>query len=169
MSALIRKLEERDLPEVKEIFFESSTRKSFSSEEEREAFFYKYVGFYLKRFPDYCFVASEGKILGYIVGSLVSRDPELYSIQPHMNLFEDQFQEYPGHLHINCHAESRGKGMGARLVSHLEEALKNKIKGFHIMTGIDSANKSFYLRLGFSEIVSKDFQGSPILLMGKSL
>lgn len=162
--------EEKHLLEVKEIFFESSTRKSFKDEAEKGAFFYKYVGFYLKHYPDYAFVAYADRVLGYVVGAPETLEEELLLIQPHLLSFKDYFTEYPAHLHINCHSEARGMGVGQQLVSELLKRLEaSKIKGLHIMTGADARNKSFYHRLGFTFEVIENFQGSPILFMGKSL
>lgn len=170
MSATIIPFEAKHLSEVREIFFESSTRKEFKSEEEKEAFFYKYVGYYLKHYPQYIFVAFDKRVLGYVLGAPVSSDTELGSIQPHLKIFQKEFQNFPAHLHINCHHESRGMGIGARLVQKFEDALKqDKIHGLHIMTSPDAANKNFYKKLGFHHEVLEDFHGSSILLMGKSM
>lgn len=170
MSALIVPLDIKHMKEVREIFFESSTRKEFKDEAEREAFFYKYVGYYLKHYPQLCFVAVKDRVLGYIVGSPQSTEAELVSIQPHLNIFSREYQEYPAHLHINCHHESRGMGVGSLLVGKLIECLKlNNINGLHIMTGANAHNQSFYKKLGFDYEVVEDFRGSPILFMGKKL
>lgn len=170
MSALVVPFEGKYLEEVREIFFESSTRKEFRDEKEKEAFFYKYVGYYLKHYPHFAFVAVENRVLGYVVGSPVSEETELSVIQPHLQIFKTQFKFYPAHLHINCHHESRGKGVGGQLVAKLEEVLvSNNIKGLHIMTGVDAANQHFYKKLGFDHEIMEEFQGSSILLMGKNL
>lgn len=170
MSALIVPYESKYLPEVREIFFESSTRKEFKSEEEKEAFFYKYVGLYLKHYPEFALIAVTDRVLGYIVGAPESSTEELYQVQPHLKNFASHYQKYPAHLHINCHHDARGMGVGGMLVANLEERFKtHKIHGFHIMTGPNAKNKSFYKKLGFDYEVVEDFQGSPILLMGRDL
>lgn len=170
MSAVIRPFQSSDLTEVKEIFFESSTKKDFKDENERELFFEKYLGFYLKNFPEFAFVASDEKILGYIVGAARSNDPELLRLQPHLFTFEAHFSKYPSHLHINCHHEARGQGIGRKLVAVLEEKLKlHHIQGLHIMTSPDATNKNFYSSLGFHDQILQDFRGVSILLMGKAL
>lgn len=170
MSEAIREVQKKDLPEIREIFFESSTKKDFKDESEKEQFFYKYVGYYLEHFPDLALVYEYERILGYILGAPISDDEKLFDIQPHMRGFMSHFKDYPSHLHINCHFESRGKGVGKKLVQALEKLLTSRnIKGLHIMTGIDSANKTFYHKLGFNFEVVGSFKGSPILLMGKNL
>ncbi|WP_408096712.1 GNAT family N-acetyltransferase [Peredibacter sp. HCB2-198] len=159
------------LLQVREIFFESSTRKEFKDEIERDAFFEKYVGFYLRHYPELAWVGILGdKVLGYIVAAPKSTDTELCKIQPHLKAFEALFNEYPAHLHINCHHESRGMGLGSQLVKALEGELKaSKIAGLHIMTGSDSANRNFYKKLGFDFESELPFRGVPILFMGKRL
>lgn len=170
MSASIIPFHQKYLPEVRDIFFESSTKKDFKDEAEKEAFYYKYLGFYLEHFPELCLVAVDEKVLGYVVGSPDTENAELLSIQPHLKTFEEYFNKYPAHLHINCHADSRGRGVGSSLILEMVEALqKRKIKGLHIMTGPDAENKCFYKKLGFNFQVVQDFRGSPILLMGKEL
>ncbi len=156
--------------EVREIFFESSTRKDFASEEERESFYRKYVGIYFERFPQFAFAAKGERVLGYIVGAPQSHLPELMAIQPHLKSFETYFRDFPAHLHINCHSEARGLGVGSQLTEHLMARFQEaNIKGLHIMTGPESRNKNFYQKLGFDFEVTLTYSGNPILMMGKSL
>ncbi len=170
MSAIVIPYEAKYLPEVSDIFFESSTKKDFKDSAEKEAFFEKYVGFYLRNYPELCFVALGKRVLGYVVGSPTSTREDLMKLQPHLEIFRDYFKHYPGHLHINCHYESRGMGVGAALVSTLEKSFNSlKIKGWHIMTGPTSLNRNFYRKLGLKFEVELIFRGSSILLMGKSL
>jgi ribosomal protein S18 acetylase RimI-like enzyme len=161
---------DQDLRELREIYFETSARKDFRDEAEKEAFFQKYLGSYLSRFPEYLWVAKEGRILGYMVASPVTKDPDFYRLQPHLESFESFFKDYPAHLHVNFHQDARGMGLGGKLFSELEKQFQRSgIRGIHIMTGPDSRNKSFYQRLGFNFEVTLDFKGTPILMMGKSL
>lgn len=170
MSAIIRPFLVSDLAEMREIFFESSTKKDFKDEAEKEQFFEKYLGFYLRHFPDLAFVAVDQRLLGYVVGAPRSDDPELKSLQPHLSTFEQHFLRFPSHLHINCHFEARGQGIGRKLVLALEAELKKRhVNGLHIMTSPDAVNKNFYTSLGFHEQILQDFRGVSILLMGKAL
>lgn len=156
--------------ELREIFFESSTKKEFKDEAEKEAFFYKYLGFYLEHYPKLAWVALTDKVLGYVVVSPQSKSEELIKLQPHLKVFDPECEKFPAHLHINCHSDSRGLGVGSRLINEAVEALKNSnIRGLHIMTGLASQNRSFYRKLGFSFEVERNFHGSSILFMGKSL
>jgi GNAT superfamily N-acetyltransferase len=150
--------------QVEEIFFDTSTKKDFKDEAERLAFRWKYLDFYLSHYPEYAWVAfKDGKVLGYVLGMPFTHDPSLYQIQPHLKVFEDQFLEFPAHLHINCHHSSRGLGVGRLLVKTLLDQLsKEGVKGLHIMTGTESENRHFYLKLGFLHQLERN----NILLMG---
>lgn len=164
-------LSSTQLLQLKEIYFESSSRKTFASEEDKENFYGKYLGFYQKHFPEFFWVASsEQRVLGYVAGAPRTDLPSLYEIQPHLKTFQQFYQEFPAHLHINLHAEARGLGLGSKLLIELEKQFQqNGITGLHIMTGPDARNKNFYSRLGFDFEVTLEFQGNPILFMGKKL
>lgn len=153
--------------QIDDIFFESSSKKDFKDKKEKEAFNWKYLGFYLAHYPEYAWVAiKEEKVMGYVLGMPFTQDPSLYQIQPHLIPFADQFKSFPAHLHINCHESSRGLGVGSALVNKLLHKLKaESISGLHIMTGPESDNKKFYSKLGF------DFseERNSILLMGIKL
>ncbi len=153
--------------ELREIFFESSTKKVFLSDEEKETFYWKYMGFYLAHYPEFVWIGlKDEKVLGYILGMPFSHDPSLYSIQPHMEAFKEEYLEFPAHLHINCHLDSRGMGLGQELVKFFEDQLRRSgCRGLHAMTGPDSRNRSFYQKLGFDFEVTKN----GILFLGKSL
>ncbi len=160
----------QDLKELREIYFETSAKKDFKDDVEKEAFFQKYLGCYLSRFPEHVWVARKGRILGYMVASPVTKDPAFYRLQPHLETFESFYEIYPAHLHVNFHQGARGMGLGGKLFSEVEKEFQGMgISGIHIMTGPDSRNKNFYQRLGFDFEVTLDFKGTPILLMGKTL
>lgn len=153
--------------QMDEIFFEASTKKKFKDIKEKEAFNWKYLGFYLSHYPEFAWLAlKDDKVLGYVVGMPFTQDPSLYQIQPHLIPFADEFKSFPAHLHINCHESSRGLGIGKSLTLKLIEQLKSQhIPGLHIMTGPKSENQMFYSKLGFDHHVEKN----AILLMGKAL
>ena len=151
-------------PQLSEIFFETSTKKEFKDQKEKDALFWKYVGFYLSHYSQYAWLAvQEGKLLGYVLGMPSTQDPSLYAIQPHLPAFEEHFKTYPAHLHVNCHVDARGKGVGKMLVQKLLCQLKDQnVSGLHIMTGPTSDNKDFYQKLGFDYAVELNL----ILLLG---
>ncbi len=163
-------ISEKDLKELREIYFESSARKEFKDESEKEAFYWKYLGFYLEHFPEFVWIAKGERVLGYIVGAPDTEHPELLRIQPHLEIFRPYFKSYPAHLHINLHRDARGQGLGSKLLREWEAQLQRlNITGLHIMTGVESRNKNFYTRLGFDFQKTLEFSGHPVLFMGKTL
>lgn len=158
--------QEEALLEIQDIFFETSTKKDFSSAEEKSQFLFKYLGYYIEHYPDYVWVAKSDRILGYVVAATDSSHKELLKIQPHLGKFEDCFNKYPAHLHINLSSASQGLGLGSQLISKVKNQLQlANIPGLHIMTGPDSSNKAFYQKLGFSFEIERN----SILFMGKTL
>lgn len=153
--------------QIDAIFFEASTKKEFKDAQDKAAFNWKYLGFYLSHYPEYAWIAVRDlQLLGYVVGMPFSHDPSLYKIQPHMMDFAEEFKNYPAHLHINCHESSRGMGVGKLLTLQLIEQLKQQgVKGLHIMTGPTSDNRYFYSKLGFNFEHTKN----SILFMGRDL
>jgi ribosomal protein S18 acetylase RimI-like enzyme len=168
---IIRSFIDSDLEQVREIFFESSIRKNFKDQVEKDFFEWKYLGFYLHHYPTFCFVAElQGKILGYVVGATETWTDEFIKLQPHLESFKSYLPQYPAHLHINCHADSRGRGVGSMLVRRIMAEFNCRpASGVHIMTGIDSSNREFYRKLGFDFEVLENFNGHPLILMGKKL
>lgn len=162
MPALIVPFGPKHLKELTEIFFESSTRKEFANVEARDVFFYKYVGYYLEHYPEYCLVAWDKRVLGYVLGAPETTG-DIFRIQPHLEYFKAEYARFPAHLHMNCHHEARGQGIGGQLVEGFVKLLSGP--GLHIMTGPESLNKNFYRKHSFSfENVSHD-----ILFMGRPL
>jgi GNAT superfamily N-acetyltransferase len=157
------------LQELRDIFFESSSKKEFASAAERESFFRKYFGIYLELYPMHIWIAHKEKVLGYCLGAPIF-DQRILELQPHLEIFRDLMEFYPAHLHINLHHDARGQGLGALLLKALEDDLTNlKISGLHLMTAADARNRAFYQRLGYHHEESRSYQGAAILFMGKRL
>ncbi len=153
--------------QIRDIFFMTSSKKEFHSQKEKEEFEWKYLGFYLKNFPDFSWICVDANIVvGYILGIPYSQNEDLYKIQPHLKQFESYFVDYPAHLHINCRPEAQGKGVGKQLIMTLLNQLsEQKIRGVHIMTGTTSLNRHFYLKMGFD----REIEHTGILFMGAKL
>ena len=147
----------------------TSSLKEFSSEEAKSKFLYKYFGLYHERFTDFCWYAQkEEKRLGYCLGSPVT-DSSFFVYQPHLEIFNDLYRDFPAHLHINLHPDSQGLGIGKLLIEKWEQVARaHGLPGMHIMTGVDARNKSFYLRQGFTTEVVRNYKGNPVLFMGKN-
>jgi GNAT superfamily N-acetyltransferase len=154
--------------QIIEIFLESSTVKAFSSQEAMDNFIYKYLGYYMDKYPSWILVALNGNnVLGYICGLPDSKlQQELYEKLDHYELFDDLYPEFPAHLHINLSDDARGKGIGSRLINNFSGLLKqSSIKGVHIITSPVARNVGFYKKNEFDKLIERDNK----LFMGKTL
>lgn len=162
------------LPALREIFFLSADPKNVTEDPlKNEAFFEKWTGYYLKNFPQWIFLAfGRTKLLGYLMCGPDSAKA-LHHFQPRnpsYGLFADLFEKYPAHLHINCHPDARGKGVGSALIEEMVMRLKaERICGVHLITSNTQRNVSFYQRNGFDFELERDWKGFPLLFMGRTL
>src|ERR1700744_3575529 len=93
-----------DLAAIREIFFLSSSRQSFASDEEREKFFETWTGYYFKNCPELIFLdRAERGGRGYLMGCLDSaKASEFYRERlKSYAVFSGLFARFPAHLHIN--------------------------------------------------------------------
>lgn len=159
------------LQQVESIFFDASSLKNFSSPENKSAFYKRWCKDYQEYFPDEFFIMTEGdKVMGYLSGCSHS-DEALGKIEvPGYAVFADHFHDYPAHLHINFHSDSRGRGLGSQLVTTYMDYLKKKgIGGLHLVTSPDAKNISFYQRLGFNFQDAREYNSMTLLFMGTIL
>ncbi len=159
---------------IREIFFLSADPKNVSDDQaHNDAFFSKWTGYYFSYEPDLILLAWEDdKLLGYLMIGTNSRKAVAYydSRNPSYRTFADQFDEYPAHLHMNCHPSSRGQGVGTFLLEDAYARLMKKgLKGLHLVTSPALRNVGFYRRNGFSFELLRDFKGYPLLFMGRKL
>jgi GNAT superfamily N-acetyltransferase len=159
------------LSQVENIFFVSSSLKSFSSEERKQAFYKRWCKDYQQFYPEEFFIMIEdGKVLGYLSGcSDSTKASELLEV-PGYSAFTDLFKIYPAHLHINFHPDSRGRGLGSVLIRYYVDFLKSKkVHGLHLVTSRDAQNVSFYERLGFTYSEGRKFNEMELYFMGSKL
>lgn len=159
----------QSLTEIREIFFACSSKKEFTSQEEKELFFQEWTSYYFKKLSSHIVVAKDEEtncITGYLTG-----DPHTeIGHHDYYELFKNDLKCYPAHLHINCHPKTQGKGIGRRLIESYVEKLKSKnIEGVHIITTVDASNVAFYEKMGFDYKQEKPWKGTPLLFMGKKL
>ena len=158
-------LGEKSLASLREIFFLSSSVQKFESEAKREDFFERWLGLYLKHYPQYAYLAvAEGRVLGYLV--LWPQTEEFLDLRPleSLKLFSDFYRAYPAHLHMNTHPDARGKGVGSALLAHAF----GTAEAIHLLTSPGQRNVEFYLRHGFKTLASRSFKGSELMLMAWS-
>lgn len=162
------------LPQFKEIFYLTSSRKQFSSSDERDLFWRSWTQYYFDHEPQYIYLAFDesGKVCGYLTGcenSARALDEIKKSISSY-ECFSDQFGEFPAHLHINCHPNRQGQGWGRRLVEKFVEDLASKnIRGVHLITSPGEENVHFYSRLNFTHQLGRHWNNHPLLFMGRNL
>ncbi len=159
---------------VRGIFFETSSKKIFTDEAQKEAFFRCWTDYYLsKNYSGSLLIAQQNnKILGYLMGCFNSQTAQVYfnSRIASYNLFANLFSKYPAHLHINLTPLSQGKGVGTKLLQHFFKTLiKNNINGVHIVTAPESKNINFYKKNGFNFTKVGQLKNSSPLFMGKLL
>ena len=159
-------------PAIVELFWATSARKAFDSIPEKTAFQDRYLGLYAKDFAEHVFLAMKGhEVVGYVLGVPDTRQAtSILSANPHVAIFEDVFSHYPAHLHINCAASVQGQGIGTTLIAAFEEHLRGLgVRGLHLVTSPTARNVSFYERNGYAHKVERLWEGSPLLLLGKTL
>jgi GNAT superfamily N-acetyltransferase len=162
-----------ELKAVREIFFLSSSRQNFASDEEREKFFTTWTEYYFKFCPELILLDRDaGQVRGYLMGCADSRAAEAFYAErlPSYAVFADLFARFPAHLHINVHPLGRSQGVGARLIAEFsKQLLKRGVRGLHIVTSPDSENREFYKRNGFSFEEKRPWQKHTLLFMGRPL
>lgn len=165
---LVGSQREEILGQIEEIFFEASSKKTFLSPEKKAAFFKRWCGDYEHYFPEEFFIAMDGpKVLGYLSGCSDSARAMNELSVPGFAVFHDLFSAFPAHLHINFHPDARGRGLGSLLVKHYMNYLKlGNVMGVHLVTSPDAQNVSFYERLGFSTVHTREFNEMPLYFMG---
>lgn len=160
------------LPQLREIFFQSSSVKTFKSTLEREEFFAKWCGDYLTYFPEffYLMVDEATNLLCYLaVCPDTSANLDRLKVKS-LGIFTSEYELYPAHLHMNTHENYRGLGLGAMILAAAEADLRlKKIRGLHLITEPTARNFEFYKRQGFNDIVLKAYANTQLCLMGKDL
>ena len=157
--------------DIRFIFYQSSSVKVFRDEDHKKYFYEIWCGDYVKNYADnFYLLFHEGKLLGYLSGSLDTAASLSKLRVPGLSIFQNLFNEYPAHLHINFHPDARNRGLGSHLVNFFfNECKKEGINGVHLITSPDSKNVSFYRRLGFDHEEKREFNNSTLLFMGKYL
>lgn len=163
------------------VFWETANTATFDDAESRRRFIRKYFDYYWEEAPELFLLAGgvgdpaaggvRSAVLGYICGVAdTGRHPDLYELSDHLPLFEDLYERYPAHLHINLTAASRGQGLGGRLIAAFEGRLS--APGLHLVTDAGARNVSFYRKNGFTDEFTRRLggpDGPELLFMGKRL
>ncbi len=159
--------------EIAEIFFLSASRSHFRSSEEKAEFLRRWTGFYRDEATEHFHlaIAPDGRLAGYLTGCLDSAAAErLYRDLPHYRVFEDRFEAFPAHFHINLHPSFRSRGLGSRLARvFIADCAERRLAGVHVVTAADARNAKFYRRLGLTEADTRPWQDRELLFLGHRL
>lgn len=170
-ASISKDIQSKYISDIREIFFSCSSVKEFSDNEQKDRFFNKWCGDYLKLSPDNFYLyLSNNEVAGYLSGHKNSIQALDEFIIPGPELFKDCFEKFPAHFHINCSPRHQGKGIGRKLVEHyLHELNCSRIDGVHLITSTDADNLGFYRALGFEYEVPRPFKSHELLLMGREI
>ncbi|MCB0389669.1 MAG: GNAT family N-acetyltransferase [Bdellovibrionales bacterium] len=163
-----------NISEIENIFLDTSSIQSFKSKHEKYNFIDKWLTPYLENWPELVYLAlhQNGSVMGYLTGckcSLSAKDELSPRIASYLT-FDEYFAEYPAHLHVNVLSSFQGQGLGKILIqSFISDLQKQTVKGLHAITSADSANISFYKKLGFQVVSQKLYKKWTLLLMGQYL
>ncbi len=159
--------------QAENIFFLSAPVRDFASTAEKRAFLERWTGYYRDSEPDHLYLSLDagGGVAGYLTGCRDSgaarrlyRDIESYG------LFEDLFDAYPAHFHVNCHPDFRRRGIGTALVDAFVAAcVEEGADGLHIVTGTGADNTAFYRKCGLGFALRRRCGERELLFMGRRL
>ncbi len=159
---------------IEKIFWETSAKTDFLSNEEKLLFRKKYLDLYFYQSDMPVFIAlkqnqNESLVLGYLIGSKIHL-PLHFQLHPYLNEFKPYFESYPADLHINFTSDAQGLGLGSKLLNHYLEHLKmESISVVHLFTGYSSRNRHFYEKNGFHEVSSSPQIHPSIVMLGQTL
>ncbi len=159
-------------PMIEEIFFLSSSVQTFDTDDARQRFLEAWTGYYRESEPDgiLLYLAPDGRVAGYLTGCRDSRAAtRLYADIDSYRVFEDQFDAYPAHFHVNCHPDHRNHGNGSRLVAaFLDDCRGRGVAGVHVVTAEGARNIGFYRRCGFETIARRRWRDRDLVCLGRA-
>ena len=83
--------------QIQEIFWLTSSKNEFTNNSEKDSFENKYLNSYLEN--DLTLVFLDQLVMGYCICRVSEQNP-------------DYLKKFPAHLHINCHPNYQGRGLG---------------------------------------------------------
>ncbi len=168
---IVRGYEEKLQEGIEEIFWLTAQQSEFESAEERKSYYRRWAGSYLDQYPQWVYTAQEdGRVLGYLLGCPDSYEALKTLDFPGLQIFQEHFEQYPAHLHINVHPEGQGKGIGKKLIeAYCADLARAGIPGVHLITSTTAKNPGFYRRVGFSFERKASSDADTALFMGREL
>jgi GNAT superfamily N-acetyltransferase len=161
------------LGDIDNIFFQSSAKRDFSSQEEKQAFREMSLGRYIEKHRGSFFVAldADGRAVGYLAGCLENPITlNHFNDVAYFRSIEDICRDYPAHLHVNVAKRHRNRGLGTALVGRFVEWAKlHSLEGIHLVTSSTARSIPFYRRSGFTELRTFPWNVGTSVCMGRKL
>lgn len=159
--------------ELDAILFMTANTQTFASDAERAAFHERWLGRYLKYWPEWCFVAlaPEDSVVGYLAGCPVNPvDAPQFADIGYYLIFEELCAEYPAHLHINVMDAFRKYGTGRALIeAFAEKCAGTRLPGLHAITADGHENNRFFSRCGLKHRGSARWGDGTLAFFGRAL
>ncbi len=158
--------------QIEDIFFLSSAGGGTLLGADREDFYRRWTGYYLDQRADLVLLAeADGAVIGYLMGCDRSAEAaRLYDDLFYYRAFEDCYEDYPAHLHVNVHPDHRGGRVGAGLVRRFEDVCQARgCAGVHLVTAAAARNRGFYERLGYQGISERRVEERDLVLLGRKI
>jgi GNAT superfamily N-acetyltransferase len=161
------------LGDIDDIFFQSSAKRDFCSQEEKQAFRERWLGRYIEKHHGSFFVAldADGRAIGYLAGCLENPTTlSHFNDVAYFRSIEDICRDYPAHLHVNVAERYRNRGLGTALVGRFVEWAKlHSLEGIHVVTSSTARSIPFYQRSGFTELRTFPWNVGTSVCMGRKL
>ncbi len=157
---------------LENIFFLTAHQKQFHDEQTKQQFFQRWLGIYLQRHPTHCYLLFEDQEnpIGYLCACPDTNSFLKQVSDASLEIFREQFESFPAHLHINLHPSHQKKGGGQLLIKCLIDDLKRQeVKGVHIVTSPQATNRLFYNKMGFLFKMEHHWGEKELLFMGKKI
>lgn len=159
-------------PMIEGIFFQSTTASFPPDSPQGRAFLERWTGYYRESEPDNILLSLDPgeRLAGYLTGCLDSRGARrLYRDIEWYAHFEDLYDDFPAHFHVNCHPDDRGRGIGSALVgAFLGVCADAGLGGVHIITSWNARNIGFYRKNGFDIAHRRRWRDYDLLFMGRA-
>jgi GNAT superfamily N-acetyltransferase len=161
------------LGDINTIFFESSARRDFRGQEEKQVFREMSLGRYIEKHRSSFFVAldDDWRAVGYLAGCL--ENPltlKHFNDVSYFRYIPDICQDYPAHLHVNVAEQYRNRGLGTALIGRFADWAKlHSVEGIQIVTSSTSRSIPFYRRSGFIELRTFPWNSGISVCMGRKL
>lgn len=157
---------------IREIFFKTSHRKTFKTDNDKEVFYQTWTSYYFKDPNSKIIIKLDenNKVKAYLMYTTdsLSACDHFESINPSYPLFKDLYTDYPAHLHINTHPDTQGLGYGSELINSMIASLSD-INGVHLITHPTAQNVGFYKKNLFTDSIERKLNGHVYLFLGRRL